>query len=96
MGANRPIPPGRRDRDIVHIRQCEGLIEPSPRQAAGNVLPVTAVLRSTVRIKNRFSVRSLTPAASDGECARYRGSTFRCLSSGKNGFGARDLFKPEK
>ena len=36
-------------------------IEPSPRQAAVNVLPVTAVLRSTVRIKNRFSVRSLTP-----------------------------------
>ena len=25
--------------------------EPSPRQAAGNVLPVTALLRGTVRIK---------------------------------------------
>jgi hypothetical protein len=27
----------------------------------GNVLPVKAVLRSTVRIKNRFPVRWLTP-----------------------------------
>jgi hypothetical protein len=29
-------------------------IEPSPRQAAGNVLPVTAVLRSTERMKVYF------------------------------------------
>ena len=29
-------------------------IEPSPRQAAGNVLPVAAVLRSTVRMKVYF------------------------------------------
>ncbi len=28
--------------------------EPSPRQAAGNVLPVTAVLRSTERMKVCF------------------------------------------
>ena len=37
------------------------VIEPSPRQTAGNVLPVTAVLRSTGRIKKRFPARSLTP-----------------------------------
>ncbi len=41
-------------------------IEPSPRQAAGKVLPVTALLHSTVRIKIRFPVRSLTPSQAAG------------------------------
>ena len=40
----------------------EMVIEPSPRQAAGNVLPVTAVLRSTERMKVYF------------QFARFRGS----------------------
>jgi hypothetical protein len=31
----------------MHYRSRK-LIEPTPRQAAGNLLPVTAVLRSTV------------------------------------------------
>jgi len=31
--------------------QASTLIEPSPRQAAGNLLPGTAVLRSPVRMK---------------------------------------------
>ena len=49
-------------------------IEPSPRQAVGNVLPVAAVLRSTVRIKKSISNSLANPAGSSGECARYRGS----------------------
>jgi len=36
-------------------------IEPSPRQAAGNVLPVTAVLTQHRKDENRFMFRSLTP-----------------------------------
>jgi hypothetical protein len=50
------------------------MIEPSPRQAAGRVLPVTAVLRSTGRIKKAISSSLANPAASGEECARYRGS----------------------
>ena len=45
----------------IRVIECENIgllarkdintIEPSPRQAAGNVLPETAVLRNTVRMK---------------------------------------------
>ncbi len=57
---------------------CQGVkyrIDPSPRQAAEDVLPVTAVLRNTVRIKKSIFSSLANPAASGEECARYRGST---------------------
>ncbi len=46
------------------MRKYASDIEPSPRQAAGNVLPVPAVLRSTVRMNVYF------------QFARYRGSSY--------------------
>ena len=59
------------------------LIEPSPRQAAGRVLPETAVLRSTVRIKIIY------------QFARYRGSLRLRRSSERTTYGRCSRFNGE-
>jgi hypothetical protein len=53
----------------------ENQIEHSLWQAAGNVLPETAVLRSTGRIKKAIFSSLANPVASGGGCARYRVSS---------------------